>query len=281
MWTPSVKAHSKLLTGLQTSDRGTKHAQCYCVNLISFRNEQRPEGLYSCDLYRDYWSSDSARSRGVRTSGLLCCACHISKLQKAVWISQMITNNFLSEYAWRMKRFTCGPGQHSSHKALCILMVAAQLFLPAGTAIPLRINHRDGAVSGLWASPSTGDICWFSGLCTHGIPIQDPTFLLFCPSAAVILALDLSLLTATGAGIIVYHTSLSVCWPADLQVWAWCTPSPGMLVQSGPQMSQYEWENMAQSEMSGPCSEVKSLLVLSLFTCFLSGCLPAFLYVFF
>ncbi|KAM6381300.1 adhesion G-protein coupled receptor G4 isoform 3-T4 [Pluvialis apricaria] len=32
-----------------------------------------------------------------------------------------------------MKRFTRGPGQHSSHKALCILMVAAHLFLLAET----------------------------------------------------------------------------------------------------------------------------------------------------
>ncbi|XP_053932056.1 adhesion G-protein coupled receptor G4 isoform X2 [Cuculus canorus] len=32
-----------------------------------------------------------------------------------------------------MKRFTRGPGRHSSHKALCILVVAACLFLPAET----------------------------------------------------------------------------------------------------------------------------------------------------
>ncbi|KAM6197938.1 adhesion G-protein coupled receptor G4 [Sarcoramphus papa] len=32
-----------------------------------------------------------------------------------------------------MKRFMCGPGQHSSDKALCILMVAARLFLLAET----------------------------------------------------------------------------------------------------------------------------------------------------
>ncbi|XP_064933618.1 adhesion G-protein coupled receptor G4 isoform X1 [Columba livia] len=32
-----------------------------------------------------------------------------------------------------MKRFTCGPGQYSSHKALCIVMVAAHLFLLAET----------------------------------------------------------------------------------------------------------------------------------------------------
>lgn len=139
----------------------------------------------------------------------------------------------------------CGPGQRSSGNALFTLMVAACLFLLAGTVIPLRINHRDGAASGLWASPSPGDVCWFPGLCTHSTSIWKPTFLLFCPTAAVILALDLSLLTATGTGVLVYP------WPADLQVWAWCTPSPGILVQSGPQMTQYKRENMARSEISG------------------------------
>lgn len=98
------------------------------------------------DLYRGSSSSDSGQAQGVRAAGSWPVYFRLQEqveLLSQVCAKGVLTNILLSEHALRMKRFTCSPGQHSSGKALCILMAAAHVFLLAGTVIPLRINHRD------------------------------------------------------------------------------------------------------------------------------------------
>lgn len=177
-----------------------------------------------------------------------------------------------------MKRFLCGPEQHSADKVLCILMAVARLFLLTGTVIPLRINHTDA--SRLWASPGPESVWWCPSLCVRSLSLQEPTFLVFCPRAAVALVLDLSLQPVLASlkhagqrptSLDVMHT---LSWDAG-SVWAADEPV---------QMRKYikEWNvRFWLHHNRCPRLEVKRLMVLSLFTSFPPGCLPAFPYVFF
>lgn len=98
-----------------------------------------------------------------------------------------------------MKRLLCWPEQHLADKVFCILMAAAHLFLLTGTVILLRINHRNAAVSRLWEPPSPERVWWCPALCTESLSLQEPTFLVFCPRAAVVLILALSLQPLPGS----------------------------------------------------------------------------------
>lgn len=119
-----------------------------------------------------------------------------------------------------MKRFLCWPEQHFADTVFCFLMAAAHLFLMTGTVILLRINHTNGAVSRLWASPSPESVWWCPGLSTHSLSLQEPTFLVFWPRAAVVLILALSLQPLLKHGC-QRHTRLDTIlfWDAG-SVWA-------------------------------------------------------------
>lgn len=62
----------------------------------------------------------------------------------------------------------CGPGHHSSHKALSILMVAVCLFLLAGTVIPLGLTIGMVLPVGFWHPPARGTSAGFL-VCVHTV----------------------------------------------------------------------------------------------------------------
>lgn len=82
--TSSVQAGRKLLTGLQSGDRWTKHAECNCINLVSLETS-RNQRVCTALTFRETAGAGTQLGRG---EGGLRPPVRKPQIAAALWISQ-------------------------------------------------------------------------------------------------------------------------------------------------------------------------------------------------